>query len=312
MSPSPPTARAVAVLEALASAPAGLTSSAVARALGLSTSTAATILAALDAAGYAERQADKSYRLGPGLLRLIDGLRRRYPLLGAADVELERLASELDCGVTLAKVTTDSLEVILTAGSTEELDNRAGHRVPLDAPFGAVAMAWQDAFVIDEWLATSEPGGSGDERRQRALLKGIRARGYAVYGIPNDAHTAIAQIHDLLASVASDATLDAVRSQLSRLAGVVGGRILSTDELTARGHRPVSYVIAPVFGADAQPRYLVSLHLFRDAMTNDELERCCDHLLACTRLLTAHVAGDGTSQMPGRGTPLPPHITSAP
>jgi DNA-binding IclR family transcriptional regulator len=275
----------------------------------LSTSTAATILGALDAAGYAERQADKSYRLGPGLLRLVDGLRRRYPLLGAADVELGRLASELDCGVTLARITTDSLEVILTAGSTEELDNRAGHRVPLDAPYGAVAMAWQEASVIDEWLATSEPGG-GEERRQRALLDGIRARGYAVYGIPNDAHTAIAQIHDLLASVSSDAGLDAVRSQLSRLAGMVGGRIFTTDELTAGGHRPVSYVIAPVFGADAQPRYLVSLHLFRDAMSNAELDRCRDHLLACTRLLTAYVAGDAlTSPSTGNETPLP-HVTS--
>lgn len=124
------------------------------------------------------------------------------------------------------------------------------------------------------------------------VLDDIRARGYAVYGIPNDADTAIAQIHDLLASVATDATLDAVRSQLSRLAGVVGGRILHTDQLAGGEHRSVSYVIAPVFGADAQPRYLVSLHLFRDAITSTELARRGDRLLACTRVLTAHIAGD--------------------
>lgn len=291
------------MLEALASAPAGLTSSALARSLGLSTSTAATILAALDSAAYVERQADKSYRLGPGLLRLVDGLRRRYPLLGAADVELERLAGELGCGVTLARVSADSIEVILTAGSTEELDNRAGHRVPLDAPYGAVAMAWQDAATIDDWLASPEPGGSGEGSRRRAVLDGIRARGYAVYGIPDDARTAIAQIHDLLASVAADATLDAVRSQLSRLAGVVGGRILDADELATGGQRSVSYVIAPVFGADGQPRYLVSLHLFRDAMTSTELARCCDHLLSCTHLLTTHIAGGGATAGEDQGGP---------
>ncbi len=290
-SPSPPTARVVAVLEALSAAPDGLSSSALARDLGLSTSTAATILAALNSTGYVERQADKSYRLGPGLLRLLDGLRRRYPLLGVADVELESLASELDCGVTLARVTTDSLEVILTAGSTEDLDNRAGHRVPLDVPYGAVAMAWQDGAAIDEWLASSKSGRSATAR-QRMVLDDIRARGYAVYGIPNDADTAIAQIHDLLASVATDATLDAVRSQLSRLAGVVGGRILHTDQLAGGEHRSVSYVIAPFFGADAQPRYLVSLHLFRDAITSTELARRGDRLLACTRVLTSHIAGD--------------------
>ena len=174
-SPSPPTARVVAVLEALSAAPDGLSSSALARDLGLSTSTAATILAALNSTGYVERQADKSYRLGPGLLRLLDGLRRRYPLLGVADVELESLASELDCGVTLARVTTDSLEVILTAGSTEDLDNRAGHRVPLDVPYGAVAMAWQDGAAIDEWLASSKSGRSATAR-QRMVLDDIRAR----------------------------------------------------------------------------------------------------------------------------------------
>ena len=291
-SPSPPTARVVAVLEALASSPGGLSSSAVARSIGLSTSTASAILAALDTTAYVERQADKSYVLGPGLLRLVDGLRSRYPLLGVADVELERLASELGCGVTLARVTTDSLEVVLTAGSTEELDNRAGHRVPLDAPYGAVAMAWQDPAVIDEWLTSSEPGNNGEASRQRAVLADIRGSGYAAYGIPNDADTAIAQIHDLLASVATDATLDALRSQLSRLAGAVGGRILNSEQLADGAHRSVSYVIAPIFGADAQPRYLVSLHLFRDAMTSTELARCCDHLLACTSVLTAHIAGD--------------------
>ena len=199
--------------------------------------------------------------------------------------------------MTLARVTTDTLEVILTAESTEELDNRAGHRVPLDAPYGAVAMAWQDPAVIAEWLTSSEPGGSGEASRQRAVLDDIRARGYAVYGIPNDADTAIAQIHDLLASVTTDATLDAVRSQLSRLAGAVGGRILDPEQLADGGHRSVSYVIAPVFGPDAQPRHLVSLHLFRDAMTSTDLDRCCDHLLACTRLLTAHIAGGGMTSL---------------
>jgi hypothetical protein len=76
------------------------------------------------------------------------------------------------------------------------------------------------------------------------------------------------------------------------LAGVVGGRILSADQLAEGGHRSVGYVIAPIVGVDAQPRYLVSLHLFRDAMTSTELARCCDHLLACTSVLTAHIAGD--------------------
>lgn len=279
------------MLDALASSPGGISSSAIARSVGLSTSTAAAILATLDSAAYVERQDDKTYVLGPGLLSIVDGLRRRYPLLGVADVELERLASELGCGVTLAQVTTDRLEVILTAGSTEELDDRAGHRVPLDAPYGAVAMAWQDPAVIDEWLTNSEPGSSGGPSRQRAVLDDIRARGYAIYGIPNDADTAIAQIHDLLASVATDAALDAVRSQLSKLASAVGGRILDADQLADGGHRSVSYIISPVFGADAQPRYLVSLHLFRDAMTSNEIARCCNHLLACAGLLTAQIAG---------------------
>lgn len=73
---------------------------------------------------------------------------------------------------------------------------------------------------------------------------------------------------------------------------MVGGRSIDAGRLADGGHCSVSYIIAPVFGADAQPRYLVSLHLFRDAITSTELARCGDRLLACTRVLTAHIAGD--------------------
>ena len=67
---------------------------------------------------------------------------------------------------------------------------------------------------------------------------------------------------------------------------------LSWDSIDRNGN-PLPQGIYKVQGmVMTQPRYLVSLHLFRDAITGTELARCCDRLLACTRVLTAHIAGD--------------------
>src|SRR2546422_1556470 len=112
---SPPTDRVVAVLEYLAANPRGVSASAAARALGLNGSTCAVLLASLERARWVERARDKTYRLGAGLLSLVDAMRGRFPLLGAGDSLLRRLSQELGCPGVLTRIHAHHLLPVGTA-----------------------------------------------------------------------------------------------------------------------------------------------------------------------------------------------------
>jgi DNA-binding IclR family transcriptional regulator len=279
----------------LAASPDGLTASAMARALGLSTSTLSLILTTLRELNYVERLPDRSHRLGFGVMRLLDGLQNRFPLLGAANDELTRLAKKFGCGCTLARL-GDSQEVILTVGSTADLGIGPGVHLPLDPPHGTIAMAWRSAREIDRWLSSSPLTGKR-EADQRNALAYVRRLGFAVYGIRQNAHATISQLRDLLSAVQIADSADTLRRQLDQLALVVGTRIYTVDELAARNHRGVSHIIAPAFGADGQPRYLVALHIMRDAVSPDDLDRYIAELLRSTAALTRQIGG----HQPGKG-----------
>src|SRR5439155_22771039 len=108
---SPPTDRVVAVLEYLAARPRE-SASAVARTLGLNGSTCAVLLASLERAQWVERARDKTYRLGAGLLSVVDAMRARFPLLGAGDSLLRRLSEALGCPCVLTPIRADHLLVL--------------------------------------------------------------------------------------------------------------------------------------------------------------------------------------------------------
>jgi DNA-binding IclR family transcriptional regulator len=289
--PSPPTARALAVLETLAEcSDSCLSSSQIARQVGLSTSTTAAILATMQDAGYVERLANREYQLGPGLLRLLAGLRPRYPLLGAADEELARLSGVAGSGATLSRITADDLEVVLTVGTVDEFETRAGHCMPLYPPYGSVAVAWQSPAGIDEWLSSAPEPLTRDQLDElRSTLAGISERGYAVYSVEQDVGTKVDQIRHLLSQMDDHAPSEALRRLLLNV--VVGVRIYTTAELAQRRRLPISYVIAPVFGPDQQPRYLVSLHIMREAVPAADLDHCIDALLHTASALTTVAGG---------------------
>lgn len=279
------------MLEALAASSGSLSASDLARTLGLSTSTLSLILGTLREASYVERLPDRTYRLGFGLMRLLAGLGDRFPLLGAANEELARLAAAVDCGCTLARLGEAGQEVILAVRVPAELGIRPGVHLPLDPPHGAVAMAWRSPREIDRWLAEA----SGEAREELATLRramaDVRRLGYAVYGIRKDSGPMIDQLRGLLGAVQSAPSADALREQLERLARAVGRRLYTQAELAARTRLAVSHVIAPVFGPDAQPAYLVSVHVTRDSAARDDLARYVGALTVTAKSLTVRIGG---------------------
>ena len=280
---SPPTSRVVAILEALAGSEGSVASSALARSLDLSTSTVSLILAALADAKYVERLPDRSYRLGVGLMRLLSSLERRFPILGVANEELAQLSAVSGCGASISRVGADNQEVILATGPTQQLGITPGVRVPIDPPTGTIAMAWRPQAAVDDWLSNVP---SAVRENTRKGLTQVKTLGYAVYGIRPDAGSTIDRLRDLLNSIQIEHDAEKLHEQLDQLAAFVGSRIYTTAELETRAPRDVSHIIAPIFAADRQPRYLLSLHLMKQSVPAQELASCVSALLKCAQALT--------------------------
>ena len=289
---SPPTDRVVAVLEFLAAHPRGARASEVARTLGFNGSTCAVLLASLERAHWVERARDKTYRLGSGLLAVVDALRSRFPLLGAGDTLLRQLSEELGCPCVLTRIHSDHLLAVAAAGGEELAGSGSDRRFPIDPPYGSGAMAWRPADEIERWLdLPARPLTRSERARYRRLLAGIRERGYAVWRLDEADGALLARVREMFDALRGDPHSEALRSRIVRLFASFGRHGYLPSELEREGTVPVSYMIAPVFGPDAQPHYEIVVQLLRAAMSADEIDRVGERLLSTAALLSDAIGG---------------------
>src|ERR1700759_5529512 len=168
---SPPTRRAMNVLDALAASTTGLTSAQLARQCGISTSTCALVLGELERGGWVARYDDRRYGLGSGLFGLVRGLRNQFPLLEQGRNALANLHDSLAAGCSMSRIDDNHLTVIDAVGHASDGEHVVGQRFPIDPPFGLVAMAWRDHDFVQAWLQGVLPRLSRTEvvRHQRVL-----------------------------------------------------------------------------------------------------------------------------------------------
>jgi DNA-binding IclR family transcriptional regulator len=265
---SPPTRRAMDVLNALAASSSGLTSAQMARQCGISTSTCALVLGELERGGWVARYDDRRYGLGTGLFGLVRGLRNQFPLLDQGRTALVSLHESLAAGCSMSRIDGDHLTVVDAVGHGSDGDHVVGQRFPIDPPFGLVAMAWRDDASVDGWLRRVTPRlNRADIDQYRQVLADVRARGYGAWRF-DDAH---ATLHDrvagILASLEPTAT---VARQLTNLMTMVTLRSITS---TLEKDLPATeFVVLPIFGLAGQPEYQIEIHIHRpDALTLDEL-----------------------------------------
>jgi DNA-binding IclR family transcriptional regulator len=288
--PSPPTDRVVSVLNLLAHEHAGLSASAIARRVNVTSSTCATLLLALESADYVERHPDKTYRLGPGMLPLAQALHSRFPLLGAAHEELGALCAELECGATLTRIDADHVQVMIAVGADgqEPLGVVAGDQFPVSFPYGAIAMAWRPTAEINQWIESAPTAMTADERaHERRVMADITSRGVGVWSLEPRA----APLVDRIRSIVGDPSRPHLHEQLTELFAVFGRHGYTADELAHCRSLSVGYVLAPIFGADGQPRYQIDLHLLRTTMTRDAIDAVLTRVLQSAALLTRVMGG---------------------
>ncbi|MHB8671475.1 MAG: IclR family transcriptional regulator [Acidimicrobiales bacterium] len=291
---SPPTARVVAVLDLLATGDGVLSASEIARRLNLSTSTCASVLDALDQAGYVERLADKSYQLGAGLLRLAAGLQPRFPLLGAAHEELRRLHEELRVGCTFTQISSGHMRLLVAVSDPNQFPEgiRPGDTYPLAPPYGWLWAAWRSPAEIERWMARSPtPLDDVERAHYRRVMAGIRERGYSVASLDATGASVLEDLRAVLGALATDPHSSSLRGQLTRLFGLFGRHPYSRAELNVRHKLPVSYLLAPVFDAGGEPVYEIELAMVRPSMTTEEIAECGERLVRATANLTQLIGG---------------------
>ena len=289
---SPPTDRVVAVLEYLAANPRGVSASAAARALRLNGSTCAVLLASLERSRWVERAADKTYRLGEGLLSMVDAMRARFPLLGAGDAVLRRLSDELGCACVLTRIHASHILVVATSRGEELGGSSTDRRFPIDPPYGSVAVAWRSAEEIERWLdLPATPLSRAERARYRRFLADIRELGYAVWRLDERDEPLLGRVREMLEELRGDPHSEALRERLVRLFATFGRYGYLASELARDRSMPVSYMIAPVFGPDAQPHYEIVVQLLRPTMRGEEIEAVGERLLASTALLSDAIGG---------------------
>jgi DNA-binding IclR family transcriptional regulator len=292
---SPPTARAVAIVELLNGSEHPLRISEITQRLGLNRSTCAAILDTLEQLQWVERTDDLTYRVGPGLIPVANAVRGRLPILGAANPVMRELVHRLDIeAVTLSRLDNGFLTLVETVHRNPDFDVRPAFRLPMFPPFGAAVVAFASESERANWVGLVADQDVAEHIAR--VLDFVRRHGVAIWH-----HDRAGQL--LERSVAANGALNrrlgmqncdpGAQRELAELALALG-----RSGYVARQLRPgkapfaVSYLAAPVFDAVGQPCFSLELHVLRADVTLDRLRELVAAVRAAADDLTGSCGGD--------------------
>ena len=271
---SPAVSRTVAVLDFFADHPGeAFTLTELIRALRMSRATCHALLAALVDARYLHRGADKSYVLGPALMRLAAAAQLGERPMQAAAPEMRRLADSLDVICSAVFREGDEAVVRERASSLSHLGWTAqlGRRWPLRPPFGNIFMAWSESEEIARWLERVEPDAGSDTRaRAAASLAFARRRGFT-FGLRTE------------------------HLQDERHARSLTNREDKTDylggELRGGESYDLAFVAAPVFGAAGDVAFVLALMGFTASLDGAAVTDIGEQLRAACGRVSDFIGG---------------------
>jgi DNA-binding IclR family transcriptional regulator len=286
---SPPTERVVRILDFLASrADQRFGLSELARRLDLSKPTCLGIVTALCEAGYLVRDnRDKTYRLGPSLIRLGHKAQESLRVSPAARDELRRLSARFGVTAALSGVIDDRitlLELVAPAGVRAGVE--VGQSYPFAPPVGLMFVLW-DEQALRDWLAKEPtlPLRTKTARLNR-VVENCCADGYLV----ERQTPAGRRLYALMAGMSSNLP-DELRALLGELVSDIGERVYLRDE-SPRGRKPhdISVISAPVFDHYQRQVMVTSLHIGK-ALTDKEITECAHVLMATADTVTTQLGG---------------------
>ena len=288
--PSPQTDRVVNLFELLAADPdRGLSLAEISRRLGVHKASCHSMLASLLAAGWLLRDPTrKTYRIGPGLLRLGAAAAARYPALDLARPAMAELSAATGAHCIAFLVEGDHVTVAHQVRNVRvpSTPMPLGMELPTRPPYGAGVVAWQPAAAQERWLAEVPD----DTRpRYRRALAAARRRGYAV-GLHVLPDVRLQELATLIRAAE-------VRSgRLGDLAEALTDELMHSDEwfphtFSDRRRYDVSHVDAPVLDDDGDVVLMLSLVPVPSTMTGAALGELGSRLRDAARRLSGALAG---------------------
>jgi DNA-binding IclR family transcriptional regulator len=264
----------VTLLSALAAEPgSGLSIAEIARRLGVNKATCYPMLAALQDAGWLVRHpARRTFHLGPALVPLGRAAADSLPTAELVHAALAELAAELRV-VCAAIAAADENVVVLDQAwppSHALPALRAGQRLPLRPPWGAVFVAWADDEAIDRWLARGARASDEDGDRWREALAGVRRLG----GVVETDESLTSRVRERTAALTAAAGRDELQAVVERLVEELARQhhpvLVDLDDERAY---PVSSIIAPVHQADGAVTLALAAMGFAEPLAGAEIQR---------------------------------------
>ncbi|QIS03594.1 helix-turn-helix domain-containing protein [Nocardia brasiliensis] len=284
-SASPPTRRVVDIVSLLTTATEPLGTAAIAERLGIARATATAILTELVAAGWARRDPQRGFTIGPELA----GLHTAALPPGVGEV-LAALAARTGYGATFSRIEPDRLTVLdVRHGHTRVVPGiPVGHRIPLQFPAGASVMPWRPAAEQNTWLRAAT---GSDQRTASALLNLVRTRGVAVFRPRADDAGLVDLLADLLGAVGTELLQPRLRARVLRQLADLTARPYTQDELDSPDPLPLSYLAAPVFDPAGTAAYEVQLGPLQSATTKPQRDEYIAALTEAAHHLTTTLSG---------------------
>ena len=271
LTPSPPTARVLAVLDLLAAAPdREFKLAEIVAALGIHKATCHAVVTTMVERGYLVRSpGSKAYMLGSAVILAGHAAEQANPAVLVARTVVPAVARELEVECVASVVERDVITVVEWAAAPASARNTPSHRattvrvatwshvgqrVPLVPPFGAAHMAWSVEERIAEWLERA--GGAADDSELRDSLAAIRRRGFDMQ--VENAH--LDRFRTMLAAIDLDQLSTSSRAAVSQLVADLGHVEYLPVELTADRVYDINALAATVVDAAGRPVLTLSVH----------------------------------------------------
>jgi DNA-binding IclR family transcriptional regulator len=304
---SPPTSRAVAVVDFLAMRPGeAFTVSEIARGLGINRSTGRAILRTLADAGWVQSHRPGSYTLGAALIAVGESARAGLRVLDEARAEIEPLAQRLGLETMAAIPTGDRLVVAVTAGGDElHRIGRVGQTLPIAPPFAMVVVAFGPDDALEAWLDRAATSLTGSERdHYRGAVAAVRARGYSA---TLDIETR-RRLGEALAELARHpASIEARRRRDDLIAALAHDRYVLGD-LPGAPVLPISQISAPVFDGAGTVAMVLGVQGFPHQLAVDQLAELAARIVDTAGRITTRIGGHPPAAFPRAGPRMPDRL----
>ncbi|MFK7802633.1 MAG: IclR family transcriptional regulator [Anaerolineae bacterium] len=179
--------RAFMILREVSTAPDGIGVNAIAQQIGLAKSTTSRILSTLEEWNAVERTAENRFKIGPGLVRLVENQPLSATLKALVRPVLQQIAAET--GEATLLVVNDGSEALyldMAAGShAVQVRDWTGERVPFNVTSGGkMLLAHADQLLVEQMLsrplARHTENTVSDPDKLAKQLELIRQNGYSV------------------------------------------------------------------------------------------------------------------------------------